>query len=270
MLMVFYVIASLIFGLLFFIDCLRYRKEINVYVKYGMIAGAILVVMETALAAMIPGFFQQTSISMVVGIDIVAFVRMTLFTCMGMYCCSILTLRDVPSLRVVFKEQRPWPKLHPGNMAAAILITVFSAVVYSTILFLLTKPRISEFLKEYSAQQMASLGIGDEPSLLLAIVFIEFAFIEEIVFRLGIQNYIARQFKLEGRNYGYAILAAATLWSLAHANILDPEWVKIAQVFPMGIALGFMFRKYGVECCILTHMLFNIVMMFLGSRLIVG
>ena len=97
----------------------------------------------------------------------------------------------------------------------------------------------------------------------MALSLLEFAFSEEIVFRLGVQNYLAKHFNLRGRRYWIAIFLSALYWSLAHANILDPEWVKIAEVFPLGLALGFLFRKYGTETCILVHGLINLVMMFL-------
>jgi membrane protease YdiL (CAAX protease family) len=102
----------------------------------------------------------------------------------------------------------------------------------------------------------------------MALVLLEFAFAEEIVFRLGIQNYLARLFRLQGNRYWIAIVLTGLFWSLAHASILDPEWVKIAQVFPLGLALGYVFKQYGTEACILVHGVFNVIMMFLAPFLI--
>ena len=97
----------------------------------------------------------------------------------------------------------------------------------------------------------------------------EFAFGEEIVFRLGIQNYLAKTFDLRGGAYWIAIVLTAGLWSLAHAQTLDPEWVKIVQIFPIGLALGYLFKKFGIESCIVAHGLFNLAMMIVGRDLIV-
>ena len=145
--------------------------------------------------------------------------------------------------------------------------TVILSVLYSVVLFKLTSPGMSEAMKKLSGVRAAGLGADTKPSLLMALVVLEFAFGEEIVFRLGIQNYLARQFKLAGDRYWIAIVVTAMFWSLAHANTLDPEWVKIAQVFPLGLALGFLFRKYGTGMCILVHGAFNVVMMFLAPYL---
>ena len=124
------------------------------------------------------------------------------------------------------------------------------------------------FVKELSKVQGAKSRISNEPSVLMALVVLEFAFAEEILFRLGIQNYLAKQFRLNGSKYWVAVVLTSAFWSLAHANILNPEWVKMVQIFPLGIALGFLFKKYGLESCIIAHGIFNLIMMVLGPYLI--
>ena len=44
--------------------------------------------------------------------------------------------------------------------------------------------------------------------------------------------------------------------------------MKIAQVFPLGVGLGVLCRRYGVEACILAHSIVNLGMMFLAPSLI--
>jgi membrane protease YdiL (CAAX protease family) len=36
--------------------------------------------------------------------------------------------------------------------------------------------------------------------------------------------------------------------------------VKLVQIFPLGIALGFMYRYLGLEVCMASHALFNLVL----------
>ena len=50
---------------------------------------------------------------------------------------------------------------------------------------------------------------------------------------------------------------------------LAPTWVKLAQVFPIGVGLGFLFRAYGVEGCMLAHAGINLVLVYLSPHLIV-
>ena len=123
-------------------------------------------------------------------------------------------------------------------------------------------------MKQLSKVQGTKLGISDEPSVLTVLVLIAFAFGEEILFRLGIQNYLAQQFRRNGDKYWVAVVLTSGLWALAHANILTPEWVKIVQIFPFGIVLGFLFKKYGLESCIFAHGIFNLSMMVIGPYLI--
>jgi membrane protease YdiL (CAAX protease family) len=255
-----------IFGLVFLIDCIRLRKQINAYVKYGIACGLVLVAIDAVAVPLIPNLLSITPVYLLVVMDFVAFVRITLFTCMGMYCCSILGVYDFPAIKSL-RNAEERKQLFRKSYFAVTIATLVLAVGYSVILFKLTSPRISEFIKELSEAQAARLGIGEAPSLVLALAILEFAFAEEIIFRLGIQNYLARQFKLHGSRYWVAIVLTTLLWSLAHASTLDPEWVKIAQVVPLGLALGYLFRRHGVEACIAVHGLFNLVIMLLSPYL---
>ena len=94
---------------------------------------------------------------------------------------------------------------------------------------------------------------------LTLVVILESAFVEELLFRLGIQNYLGA--KLIKKRYGYAIaiVVTAALWTMAHAGSLTPAWVKLAQIFPLGLALGWLYRRQGTESAIMAHALFNLV-----------
>jgi len=237
-------------------------------VRYGVVFGLILLAIDTAILPLIPNIFKIMPVYELIVIDFVALVRITVFTCMGMYCCSVLKINAFPAIRCFRDRAEEGNAISSKHFFILTVATVLLAVGYSVVLFKLTTPHISAFLKQLSETQSARLGAGSRPSLLTALVVLEFAFSEEIVFRLGIQNYLAKQFKLEGSRYWIAILLTTLFWSLAHANTLDPEWVKIAQVFPLGLALGYLFRKYGVEMCILVHGVFNLIMIFLTQYLI--
>lgn len=262
-----YLIIMAILGLLILIDCIRYRKNIKSYVKYGVMFGFVFLALEVFVLALVPAILKHTSISVLVATEALGFVKIVLFTCMGMYCFSIYNSPNIPLVRELVGKSSVTEKTFGIRYIAPILIVAAAATLYSIILFKLTAPQPSAFIKALSQGTMTRLGIGDRPSLTLALAFLQFAFVEEIIFRLGIQNYLAKQFKLKGQKYWLAILLTAGLWSLAHANILEPEWVKLAQIFPLGVALGVLFRKYGTESCIFTHGIFNLIMMFLASYL---
>ena len=90
---------------------------------------------------------------------------------------------------------------------------------------------------------------------------------EELIFRLGIQHYIAiaRIFGLWDGRYWLAILLPSALWSIGHLDMLEPGWVKLAQACPAGLALGQLARKHGIETCILAHTVFNVAVCWMAE-----
>ena len=230
--------------------------------------GIILIVLDGAIVPFVPNFFEAIPLLQFLLLDFFAFVKIVVFTCMGIYCCSILGLVDIPLMKRLAGEANNVREFSRPSNILAVIGVIAGGIAFSVILIKLTSPHISETLKELTQLQGAKLGISDEPSLLAALVVTTFAFSEEILFRLGIQNYLAKQFKLSDSKYWIAIVLTSGLWSLAHANILDPEWIKIVQIFPLGLALGFLFKKSGLESCILAHGIFNLGMMALSPHLI--
>lgn len=265
---VIYMVLLIIFSLLFLIDCIRRRKRLNLYVKYGLLYGAILVMLDSAFFLLNPGIAELVPVHQLVIIDFVALVRIAVFTCMGMYCCALLNCPDLPLTRRVIARPDVPRKVVTNTYLISIAGVVIGGVAFSYLLFKITTPQISEFVRNLSEFSMTRTGISDRPSIMMALIVLQFAFAEEIVFRLGIQNYLARQFNLRRGRYWISILITAGFWSLAHANTLDPEWVKIAQVFPLGVGLGALSRKFGVESSIFAHGAFNVIMMFLAGDLI--
>ena len=266
---------SLIYGILMFIllivlliHSIQIRREIRGYIKYGIVLGIILIVLDGAIVPFVPNFFEAMPILQFLMLDVIAFVKIVVFTCMGIYCCSTLGITDIPLMKRLAGETNSFGGFTRPNNVLAVIGVIVGGIVFSVILFKLTSPQLSESLMELTKLQGAKLGISDEPSVLLALIVITFAFSEEILFRLGIQNYLAKQFKLTENRYWIAIVLTSGLWSIAHANILNPEWVKIVQIFPLGIALGFLFKKSGLESCILAHGIFNLGMICLSPYLL--
>jgi hypothetical protein len=265
-----YVVINIVFGLVFLIDCIRFRHQVNRYAGYGVLLGVVLIGIDMGVLASAPSLFKEADIGLLVVISVIAFIKIVLAASMGMFSSVQLGIQPVPWLRKAFAREALPPRVRSAGYLVALLVVVGLGVAYSFVLFSLTSPSLSAALKELTSQQASTLGAAEQPSLLLVLAVVEFAFAEEVIFRLGVQNYLARQFKLSGRRYWVAVVLASAFWSLAHANTLDPEWVKLAQVFPVGLALGFLYRRYGTEFCILCHAGFNVVMVWLGPSLIQG
>lgn len=162
----------------------------------------------------------------------------------------------MPASSITLEPIVPEPIVPPTNWrryGVNILGVGLGAVVYSAVLFLITQPRPGLIVQD--------LMLADKPIMtpLTLVILLEFAFAEELMFRLGIQNYLGA--KLINKRYGYALAIALTagLWSMAHVGSLDPDWVKLAQIFPLGLALGWLYRRQGAESTIMAHALFNFV-----------
>jgi membrane protease YdiL (CAAX protease family) len=253
---------------IFLINSIRYRKEIKDYVKYGVVLGLILISFDIVVVALIPNYFVGRTFYQLLIIDVIAFVKILIFTCMGIYYCSTLGIVDIPLIKRLSGKVDALGTSTGLNCIISIAGVGLGGVVFSVILFKLTAPHLSDFVKELLKLQGAKPRMGNEPSVLMALILIAFAFGEEILFRLGIQNFLAKQFRLNGNRYWIAVVVTSGIWSLGHANTLNPEWVKMVQIFPLGIALGFLFKRYGLESCIIAHGIFNLIMMGLGPDLI--
>lgn len=149
------------------------------------------------------------------------------------------------------------------KMIVWMAIILIGSIAYSIILFKVTSPEASNAVKNMLEKTGDLKGIGIKDLLHGGILVFVIGLNEEIMFRLAIQNFFAKKFKLPNNKYWIAVVLTSALWALGHANTLNPEWVKFAQVFPLGIALGFLFKRFGIESTMIVHGLLNVIMMIL-------
>ena len=187
--------------------------------------------------------------------------RTFLFTAVGVSCCVAAGITAFPLLR---------PDLgSPGVPTRRSLVTPLSLglllaaawSVYTVLLFEAADPQ---------ATDLAQAQFGETPSgawdVLVAMIALSVvALAEELVYRLGIQNYLARVLGWWDHRYWLVILLSATVWSIGHVGVLDPQWVKLVQIFPAGLALGWLARKHGIEACVFGHVVFNIGVFWMGA-----
>ena len=162
------------------------------------------------------------------------------------------------------------PDMSTGSIVGAGIAVAVIGIIYSVVLFWLTEPRISDLATQMLGEAPASAVEQPAVALLTIFVVLSFALAEELIFRLGIQNICAEKLGWTGDRYWLAIFVATILWTIGHIGVLDPDWVKMAQIFPMGLLLGWLYKKYGVEACIIAHMLLNVAMILPAEYLIVS
>jgi membrane protease YdiL (CAAX protease family) len=169
----------------------------------------------------------------------------------------------------------PWwafSPLHESGWRAYLVDTtavLLGMLAYSVALFLLTRPTIGVPL---ALSQMAPLGADVAVVAMTVFVAIAYGFSEEVFFRLGIQGWLGR-YMGKGLRPGrlrrwLPIVLSSLLWTVGHAGTLEPEWVKLAQILPAGLALGWLYERRGAESTITVHVVFNLVMVLLSSWLI--
>lgn len=87
--------------------------------------------------------------------------------------------------------------------------------------------------------------------------------VEEVIFRGFTQGWVTVLWpeRWGGRRTARAvgIVLAALLWALCHGGQIDPVWVKWVQIFGLGLALGVVRLRQGLEACVFLHLVFNLI-----------
>ena len=243
-----YGIIVFILGIGILVYYVQNFKEVNKHFKYGAVLMGIIFILQ------IIGLGIQAIFG------IITFLIAIINVCIGLHLCAELKLIDLPIFKKLFCEE-DYEKINIRRYIISTAAVILGGVVFSYVLLYVTKPTVSAEFKEL-------LNPEGSTTLRIVIYFFAVAMAEEVTFRLVIQNYVAKMFKLEGKKYWIAIVFSAFLWALAHGIPFNPGWLKFAQIFPIGIVLGRLFRKYGLESCMLAHGGFNIIMSLIGNGLI--
>lgn len=70
------------------------------------------------------------------------------------------------------------------------------------------------------------------------------------------------------RNGGWgALCLSSAIWAMGHAGMMTPEWIKLVQVFVLGLLLGGLYRRLGLEASFSAHALHNVAMIFIAPIL---
>jgi len=269
---------SIAFGILVFllsitalVICIKNRYETAATLKHGVLLAAVVIGLDLLAIPLVPDALadMDTAVIAVLAIgSILRFIAITLLTCLGIHCARSLGYQDVPLLRrLLAREEGDGGVVSKGYLLSSIGLAL-GAVAFTAILFVAIPPQLSSTFVDVSEIDMAEYGIAEFITPALILVVIQATIYEEILFRLCIQSFVAKYLGLNGRKYVWAVLLTAGLWAILHLGALDPVWIKFVQVFPIGIALGFLFRKYGLGSAILAHGAFNVAGMFLAVHLV--
>ncbi len=265
-------IMLLILGVILIIAWFRHRTQIGSYTRLGIVMGAILAAgyMIGALGM----WFEagETHIAYLAIELTFNFFWTIVVVATGTMLALAANLKPFPLIRPRFGipdtgesvslPGLPAPVTGWRSIAAPVVLLVAAAFGY-TILVLY----IFEWEPGIATPIMAGVDLERlnpwSPFLLLALACV--SIVEELTFRLAIQNQLARMFKWENGKYWLAIVVTTLLWTFVHAGAINPDWVKFVQIFPLGLALGWMARKHGIESCLAAHALLNVTLVLLPA-----
>ena len=80
------------------------------------------------------------------------------------------------------------------------------------------------------------------------------AILEEFVFRMFAITFFKKIFK----STWLAVLLPAVLWAMGHTDsLISPPYSRAVELTVVGVVLGYVYLKYGIETTILAHYVYN-------------
>ena len=167
----------------------------------------------------------------------------------------------LPILRFLRSPQLQSKKVKALNTVRDTLLAVALIATVSGVLTAIAHPQISPLLVKvglYFKHPLITMQQHSNDVIIMLNYVSVGALVEELYTRLFALPLII--FLLRGRRGAdvLAVFLTAALWSLAHSGMIIPEWYKFTQVFVVGIILGFLFLRRGIEATIITHVIINV------------
>ncbi len=144
--------------------------------------------------------------------------------------------------------------------------TEFAEYIKWSLLFFVLLVSLGIIFLTFTQNQIVeyrSITFGGLVFLIVELFFISFN--EEIFVRLFLFGLFAYWLKKTQYNFIFAAIISSFIWSFDHF-LNEFILVKFIILFLIGVSLSYLMYKKGVESCILTHLLYNIVAyLFIGS-----
>lgn len=257
------IVGNVVTVLTFLVVWIRNFRETLEFLPIGLVFASVVLVVDVIIVSLIGLESVGMSAAWLYLMDALAAIRVYAFTVVGLLLAR--RLNESRAATADFPHGKaasvPYGVSVPSKEAILFaLLSVGFLVVYSAGLFELTDVKLGA---AFLGQQDLMLAVT--PLGLLAVGIIGFS--EEIVFRLGIQNGLTYLWRSSRSGPHWAIIVSTSFWCLGHLGVMDPDWVKIAQIFVFGLILGYLNRRFGIIPCMITHSLFNVIMAALTPSL---
>ncbi|MDK2973152.1 MAG: Type prenyl endopeptidase Rce1-like [Candidatus Sumerlaeota bacterium] len=152
----------------------------------------------------------------------------------------------------------------PGELAAilgwTVLILVWSFGSMLT---------INAFVEVKEAANLSELLMSPVALLAFLPIALLAPFVEEILFRLGVQGVLEEGCRRVGISPMAAIIVTSLLFAFGHAGMVTPDGAKELQIFGVGLILGWLKWRHGFRACVAGHMGLNLTSVVLQVLLFV-
>ena len=244
-------------GLLALVDTIRHRAVVKKHLGcLSVLSLAYLVLCAGVFVAYPSAMVEAVRLYIVLGMAAVGAGLVFVFGAVGVAACEELGIADMPLLRAAL-EGRALPdpllsKRHAFDTARLVVLASAFALVVSSLAGMTLEAGLE-------GQEWAFLRMGAEIGLPRVFFLAAIALGGEVAIRLGVQNWLARVLKLEARRYWIAVVVAAAIWARIPFQQDAPSWYEFAVRLPVGIGLGFLFKRYGFETSLAAHGAFLVI-----------
>lgn len=253
------IISSVTIALAFLYAWAKNFRETMEFMPVGLAFAGVVVGADLILIGLIGIESVSGSPTSIFLLDLLVAVRVYVFTVVGLLMAR--RLGEFHAEAAIPRHGGAGPVPYGASVPSreAILFALLSVgflVLYSVGLFEITDAKLGSAL-----QGRENLNTSISPLTVMAVAMIGFS--EEIIYRLGIQNGLTYLWRSSRSGPHLAILVSTAIWCMGHIGAMDPDWVKVAQIFVFGLILGYLNRRFGIIPCMITHSLFNVVMALL-------
>jgi hypothetical protein len=273
--------------LIFIVNWFRSLRQLKNHWKIGLFVGCVAVSLKVLVIVFHPNTELLHSFITILLSCIVSFCIALCFTMLGMYYSNCIGIRNHACISITIIEIFQTILSNPTRQSSpldrknetesiqsqkdnpVIKIIYIGTIVgslcsfYSMILYFIFKPDcFNSICTNYGPLgQLITIAFVISWAILKALE-------EEVIFRLGIQNYFGKIFSQYSISYWYAILLTSFIWTIGHISMVMPVWINIAQMFPIGVLLGWLYWRFGIESCIIARFILNILLIPISQYLI--
>lgn len=236
----------------------HFNPIINIHLKYTSRIISIFMLISLLIVLLT---FEDIKISKsLLTLGIVFKILLTsLFTITGLFFCERIEQQDIPILKSLFEKAKLNIDFSKFGKYLVMFLTVniiFTIIINGFIHLNKTIP--DSFGAIYDFNNILSYNTVKYCALYL-LGHIQNAIDEEIIFRLCLMNFIMYFLNINKNKYWIGIIISSTVFAMGHYQTIDSPIAKSIQVLPVGIGLGVIYQNFGLECSIVSHLIFNFV-----------